>query len=246
MRYKLFMAMVVVGLLFGMAANLAQAAILAGGGNSFTLKFDENGNGSINWNFAGYVPLQGELAPDPANGGALALRYLLPELVVAGDVRLWENYSPFYPTDPPGKISDVLRFTNDAGILETTEGVQTTYATEMFYYSDIGDNDLADTGIPANLVPNDLGGIWECNLGGTPESYEPFRWSPGGANIYLGVSDVPEAASIIIWFGLSSLFVMRVWRRRRIAVPATPSRRLHWSDESRMAIHQIIERGYRH
>jgi hypothetical protein len=57
---------------------------------------------------------------------------------------------------------------------------------------------------------------------------------------------VPEAASIIIWFGLSSMFVMRVWRRRRIAVPATPSRRLQWSDESRIAIHQMIERGYRH
>jgi hypothetical protein len=62
------------------------------------------------------------------------------------------------------------------------------------------------------------------------------------------VSTVPEPISILIWslFGLGSVFGVRVWRQRRISVPTGPARRQPWSDENRMAIHQIIERGYRH
>jgi hypothetical protein len=60
------------------------------------------------------------------------------------------------------------------------------------------------------------------------------------------INTIPEPASILIWslFGLGTMFGLRVWRRRGIAVPATPTRQ-PWSDESRMAIHQMIERGYR-
>jgi hypothetical protein len=67
-------------------------------------------------------------------------------------------------------------------------------------------------------------------------------WAPSRSDV------IPEPASLIIWalFGLGSMFGVRVWRRRGIAVPATPARHQPWSDESRMAIHQIIEKGCRH
>jgi hypothetical protein len=61
-------------------------------------------------------------------------------------------------------------------------------------------------------------------------------WTPAQSDF------VPEPASLIIWslFGLGSMFGVRVWRQRKIAVPAS---RQPWSDENRMAISQIIERG---
>jgi choice-of-anchor C domain-containing protein len=70
----------------------------------------------------------------------------------------------------------------------------------------------------------------------------------GAALDAVSVDPIPEPATIIIWslFGLGSMFGLRVWRRRGIAVPATPARHQPWSDESRMAIHQIIEKGCRH
>jgi len=77
----------------------------------------------------------------------------------------------------------------------------------------------------------------------TTGNYNPYY---GAALDSVSVDPIPEPVSLIIWslFGLGTMFGLRVWRRRGIAVPATPTRQ-PWSDESRMAIHQMIERGYR-
>jgi hypothetical protein len=252
MRYKLLIAVVVVGFLFGIGIDLSQASILAGGGgHSFSLYFDENGHGLYSQNGGALVNDPGHMMLDPTGGVAgNVLYYVLPEFTGTGDVRIWEDPYTIELVGTEltaiGTISDVLRFT-DVNI----NGVLTPV---MIYYSDVGDPDLADTGLPQNLQPNDVwlqGGNLRFGIveNGIEGGYRDFVWAPDGAglgNQYFGISDVPEAASIIIWFGLSSLFVMRVWRQRRIAVPATQSRREPWSDESRMAIHQIIERGFRH
>jgi hypothetical protein len=241
MRYKLVGVMVVVGFLFGIGVNYSLASIdqAGGGGSSFNLYFDENGNGSYDKDGLGSVNDPGQTMLDITGGapGKQVLYYVLPEVTGHGDVRIWEDFEG-------GTISDVLRFQQ---IL-----IQGVITNVMIYYSDLGDADLADTGLPVNPNYRDT---WPDGQGvgavenGIEGGVRGFTWNPDGAgagNQYFGISDVPEAASIIIWFGLSSLFVMRIWRRRRITVPATPSSRLHWSDESRMAIHQIIERGCRH
>ncbi len=122
-----------------------------------------------------------------------------------------------------GILSDVIRFTNDNGILveDDTSGPEAFLASlahRMIYYSDIGEDEdaPADTGFPVSLVPNDLGGIVE---NGT-EGNNGFVWNPpvANANVYIGVSDgvIPEPASLIVWslLGLGSVFGVCVWRRR--------------------------------
>lgn len=167
----------------------AHAELLAGGGsNTFFLTFDENGNGSYLQNGLPTVHvLQGSLMPDAANGGVLALTYLLPETVITGDVRIPE---------PGGGDSDFLRFTNAAG---TLSGAFT--GDRLIYYSDAGDSDLADiVGFPANLCSQN------CNIGPTeqgPEGNNFFDWQPGGVpypgnNEYKGFSDVPEPTSLVL------------------------------------------------
>jgi hypothetical protein len=107
---------------------------------------------------------------------------------------------------------------------------------------------VTPSGIEINIWSNDS----ESNWGGTPGFYSLWTWVPGSdyvvqdGDVHFSITAIPEPVSLIIWslFGLGSAFGLHVWRRRGIAVPATPTRQ-PWSDESRMAIHQMIERGYR-
>ncbi len=131
------------------------------------------------------------------------------------------------------------------------------YSILAKYYGN-GVNDYIQTGAsidPAFTFVKDLDTQGTSSYGG-PYIPDPV---PGNAE-YTMVSDwngasgtptawfgpnlqaIPEPATIIIWslLGGASWFGVRVWRQRRIAVPA---RRQPWSDESRMAIHQMIERG---
>src|SRR5262245_16759615 len=93
----------------------------------FVFNFDENGNGMISISGGAFMPLNGSLMPDPSNGGALALTYLLPATATPvgnGDVRIFE------PAATSAILSDVLRFTDANGSLTGLT------ADRMIYYSD--------------------------------------------------------------------------------------------------------------
>lgn len=161
----------------------------AGGGDPFTLWFDENGNGWVDEGQIGMrVPDPGFLAIDPLSG-ILALTYGLPEPVVPGDVGVQEF-------NQMGVLSDGLRFEN--GLY----GFQAV----MFYFSDLGDRDLADTGFPSGFPCCD---IIEY---GQQDVYDRFDWYPGG-NIYHGVSDVPEPGTLLM-LGTGIVGVIGAIRRK--------------------------------
>jgi hypothetical protein len=141
--------------------------------------FDENGNGSINVNGTGFVPLVGHMEPDPTGVVPFALTYHLPELVACGDARIWED-------DTRTIVSDVLRFTNAIGTL-------TGACDRMIFFSDVGDADLADVGIPANFFGNDGGGVVENGVEG---DFRDFNY--GSVNLYHGISDVPEPSTLAL------------------------------------------------
>jgi phospholipase C len=191
--------------LLSLSAFDARATDLAGSGDPFTFNFDENGNGMIDFrDFMGFRTNNGALEADPTQpGNPLVLTYHLPTVMVNGDVRVWENSAATI-------LSDVLRFTDAAGNLTG----QT--ADRMIYYSDLpeqnesGPDDLADTGFPAVLRPNDGGGIFETG----PEGNNRFQWAPGGTvdNVFNGISDAPEPGTTgLILLGAATL----VWARRR-------------------------------
>jgi hypothetical protein len=189
----------IAAMLCGIAALEARAQLAGteGGPGFFTLNFDENANGLMNLNGAGWAAHPGGMATDP-HTGILQLLYTVNAagVVANGDVRIYDN-------SIGGHISDVLRFTD----LNGNMAGQT--ADRMFFYSDDMDGDLADTGIPAVLFPNDGGGILEVN--------GAFTWVPNGAgfNVYNGISDVPEPASfsLVMLGGLVGL--RRLLRRKQ-------------------------------
>src|SRR5438105_10382135 len=119
----------------------------------FLLTFNENGTATIAINGGAPQPLIGTLAADPAAGtgagGQTVLTYLLPEPVVAGDVRILETGSTTL-------VSDCLRFTDNAGTLGTlTSPAVTGAGPRMIYYSEFETGELgaplADKGFPTNL-----------------------------------------------------------------------------------------------
>ena len=139
-----------------------------GGGNDpFVLNFDEQGVGTINVNGTGFITIWGATMIDPISG-MQALAYKLPEPVVTGDVGVFEEGSHKRP------FSDGLRF----------EQIGNNFY--MFYFSDPGDGDLADTGLPHPFKPH---GNLTQEIG--EEGDDGFTWLPGG-NEYHGVSDTPE------------------------------------------------------
>jgi len=164
----------------------ARAIFIAGDptdGSSFTFNFDENGNGQISVDGGGFTNLTGTLMPDPTQGGLPVLTYLLPRIVIGGDVRIWDDFVG-------GQLSDILRFTDAAGTPYTFS------ADRMIFYSGLpGPNEpvaLADTGIPETLYVNEFGG--------TVETDGAFSWVPAGpaGHTYNGISDVPEPSALAL------------------------------------------------
>lgn len=201
-RLSLFVAA-----LLGTAVPQAQAIFIAGDptdGSSFTFNFDENGNGSISVDGGAFTNLTGTLMPDPTQGGLPVLTYLLPRIVIGGDVRIWDDFVG-------GQLSDILRFTDAAGTPYTFS------ADRMIFYSNLpGDGDppaLADTGIPETLYVNEFGG--------TVESDGSFSWVPAGpaGHTYNGLSEVPEPSSPIL-LCLAARIILCRGRARLSLLPA--------------------------
>ena len=155
----------------------------------FLVRFDENGNATIQVGSGPTTPLTGALAPDPTQpagpGQLLALTYMLPEPVVAGDVSFAEVAG--------APASDWLRFTDAAGHLTGATGT----GTRMLFYSDLeaGETNpaLADRPFPTNLGSGNFLAQLEVGV----EGNNGFDYRPGAAfpnnNEYIGISDaVPE------------------------------------------------------
>lgn len=170
----------------------------------FLVRFDENGNATIQVNGGPVTVLTGALAPDPTTpagvGQTLALTFMLPEPVVAGDVSFAEVAG--------APASDWLRFTDTAGHLNGATGA----GTRMLFYSDVelGETgpDLADRGLPANLGTGNFLAQLEVGI----EGNNGFDYRPGGVpaftnNEYIGISDaVPEPETYALMLaGLGAL-----------------------------------------
>jgi hypothetical protein len=194
LRAKFLLTM---GFFFVVGLGQAQAAIV--------LNFDEYGNGRISQNGGAFTTLQGTLMADPTQAGnPTVLTYLLPESVISGDIRVWDDSSRTI-------LSDVLRFTDAAG---TLNGNATGAGSRMIYYSDAGDGATADLrGIPATLFPTD-GGAGPIEVG-TEDVFNTFTWAPGG-NVYNGISDTsPEPSSLVLASLGAGCGLLMLKRRRR-------------------------------
>ena len=169
----------------------------------FILSFNESGTGEISVNGGPVTTLTGKLMADPTvAGGPAVLTYLLPEAVITGDAEFTE------PGSPARALSNVLRFTDNAGHLS---GVATGAGARMIFYSDVETspepNLLGDTGIPAIVGGPNVPGI-NFVIGGEfgTEASNGWAYQPGG-NIYDGVSDsVPEPATwVMMLMGFAGL-----------------------------------------
>jgi hypothetical protein len=187
-----FLAIVTVGAVHAGVVGVGQ------GGDDFTLNFDENGNGMVSINGAPFTPLPGQLLPDPSQAGnPPALTYILP----AGQVPVFNGDGGILETPLSTSLSDGVRFTDGNGNLSGAT------ADRMIYYSDTTDGatDLADTGIPANFVSS----FTVIEVG--PEGNNGFSF--GSANVYHGISDIPEPSTLILG-GLGLMTLLLFGRRR--------------------------------
>jgi hypothetical protein len=150
----------------------APGSPIGSGADPFKFGFDENGHAV----YQIFNAATGQYGPPVRAASGLVggvLTYLLPEDVVTGDVKV---------LDPEEGVSDLLRFgeVRVGGVVLGT----------LQYYSDAGDTDLADTGVPASTTAFSV-----TELG--PEGLNFFEWLPGGGpgpgnNIYDGISDITE------------------------------------------------------
>jgi hypothetical protein len=204
------------------AGITARAAVVLAPGLSalqpagpFLLSFDENGNATIAVNGGPPTVLHGTLMNDntlPVGSTAVnVLTYLLPptEPVITGTVEIPE------PLADGGGISDALRFTNATGIID---GSSSGTTGRMIYYSEPGENDLADTGFPINLITGNFF-IGPTEVG--PDCCNGFDYRPGGVpapmnNEYVGISDVPEPTSLVL-LGSAMAMMGLIKRRRRLS-----------------------------
>lgn len=164
----------------------------------FLVRFDESGNATISVNGAPATTLAGVLLSDPTQpagvGQQLALTFMLPEPVVAGDVSFAEVVGSNVP-------SEWLRFTDSAGHLTGATG----QGSRMLFYSDI---EAGETGLPADRgFPTNLGsGNFLAQLEVGTEGNNGFDYQPGGVpaprnNQYIGISDAvpePETYALIL------------------------------------------------
>ena len=192
-----FMTVVLLGL--SVLGNSAHA--------TFLLQFDENGNGTIQLSGGAPTPIFGTMQNDPSSTLGLVLTYFLPQPVVSGTILI--------PETAGGATGDAIRFTDNTGAF----GASITGAgTRMIFYSLAG-TDLADTGLPSNILSGSV-------TTGPAEVNGIFDYRPGGVafptnNEYIGISDgsapvrgVPEPISLAVFgAGLAMLGVMR--RKRK-------------------------------
>jgi hypothetical protein len=159
------------------------------------ITFDENGHGDVDG-----TPLKYGVDTPPI--GHETLYYVLPfEGVAEGDIVVME------PPETASIISDILRFINVDG-----QGPE----ARVYVYSDFGEPDLADTGIPAVWKPVD-GEYPPCpplymTEVGLEGGMNGIRYDTGGyPETYIFISDVPEPATIC----LLSLGALSLLRRKK-------------------------------
>ena len=152
--------------------------------------FDENGGG-----FGPSGPISGFMSTDPYSG-LLTLTYTLPFGATSGDVLLLDPET--------SQLSDVLRFGGN----------------HLWFFSDVGDADMADVGLPPAIEPNNIGPFPETGVEG---GFRDFVWAPvpgslqpgdpGFAVTYQFISDIPEPSTLML-VGLSLTGLLAVIRRK--------------------------------
>ena len=159
-----------------------------GQGDFFTLHFDENGHGAIDFrDGTGNHPDPGFAAVDP-NTGVLALTYLLGGNIGPGVVDIF---------DTSGALSDAIDFYNIGA-----NGY-------MAFYSTLPGTDLADT-LSGGFVPLGFAGPTEVG-----DNFAYFSGGvPGVNNDYYGISgggQVPDGGSTValLGFALAGLGILR-------------------------------------
>jgi hypothetical protein len=183
--------------------------IPCGSVQGFTLQVTENPLSTTNQLNGAYHP--GFLQNDPGPGGLPnALTYTTPGGLVVGDLLLHE---------PGTGESDLVRWNNNATLV---------------FYSDIGDGDSADIGLPGASWPNaisliETGLVLEPFPMMVPYSengmngyiYVPLPGqpgydmnNPGNQPTYIIISDVPEPSTVVL-VGLSLAGLLSVIRRRK-------------------------------
>jgi hypothetical protein len=193
-----------------MSGSFTEAqATLVGQGDPFRINFDENGHGSyqvFNPATGMYGPVvndPGVIVADSTTPTGTALQYTLPQTVTGGDLGILE---PSSTTCTAATCSDAMRFITVAG------------TSVMRYYSDREANealDLADSGLPSNFNA----GAFVSEVG--PEGNNGFMFVAGSGNplitnFYVGISDVPEPATIaLLATGIIGLFGFGALRPRR-------------------------------
>jgi hypothetical protein len=164
-----------------------------------TISFDENGNGNVNG-----TPLLWGTDTPPI--GHATLYYVLPGQVTEGDVLVME------PQATAPVISDVLRFFNSP-----INGQYRVYVYSETEPGKVVSADLADTGIPQELLSNQQ----SCDEAGSEGSngavYIPgnndypgwlYDYPAGNGVTYNFTSDVPEPATICL-LGIGALSLLR-------------------------------------
>jgi hypothetical protein len=161
------------------------------------ISFDENGNGTWEDVSGNITPLTFGIGVPPS-GGHATLYYELTAAITEGDLGVTEPSSTLSV-----QLSDLLRFSGYC----------------VYVYSDLPEagqvGELADTGIPTQLLDNLLSMTEEGSEGGwNGVHYTPLSGQPGyiegleGSLTYVFTSDVPEPTTIAL-LGLGALCLLK-------------------------------------